>query len=325
MKFGFAPVQSEPRFEAMIAQARLAEKMGFDTLWVHEHHSQAMMYPDPLMALAVLAPHTTARLGTNMLLLPQWHPLRVAEEAAMVDALSEGRLILGVAAGYAADEFADFGVDRKERGRRMEEGLRLIRTVWTQTEVRLETTQACLQGYSIFPPPIQRPAPPIYVGALADVAVRRAARLGDGYLLSAGSTIAEIRERIAVYEAALRDLGQTPGDKQPLALNRVVHVAGSRRERDEAMRFFAERFLAMYDRWGHDDVRRLGSAERAWEETAREHFIIGEPAECVEQILRYEELGVGHLACLMNVGHPPLDLVESSLRRFGAEVRPRFR
>jgi alkanesulfonate monooxygenase SsuD/methylene tetrahydromethanopterin reductase-like flavin-dependent oxidoreductase (luciferase family) len=324
VKFGFAPVQSEPRFEAMIAQARLAEEMGFDTLWVHEHHSQAMMYPDPLMALAVLAPHTTARLGTNMLLLPQWHPLRVAEEAAMVDVLSGGRLILGVAAGYAEDEFADFGVERKERGRRMEEGLRLIRAVWTQTDVHLETTHAHLRGYSLFPRPTQRPAPPIYVGALADIAVRRAARLGDGYLLSAGSTITEIRERIAVYEAALRDFGQTSGHKQPLALNRVVHVAGSRRERDDAMRFFAERFLAMYDRWGHDDVRQLGSAERAWEETAREHFIIGEPAECVEQILQYEELGVRHLACLMNVGKPPLDLVESSLRRFGAEVFPRF-
>jgi probable F420-dependent oxidoreductase len=325
VRFGFAPVQSEPTYEAMIAQARLAEELGFDTLWAHEHHSQAMMYPDPLMTLAVLAPHTRTRLGTNMLLLPEWHPLRVAEEAAMVDVLSGGRLVLGVAAGYARDEFADFGVDRKERGRRMEEGLRLIRTVWTQTEVHLETTQSRLHGYSIFPRPVQRPAPPIYVGALADVAVRRAARLGDGYLLSAGSTIAEIRERIAVYEAALRELGQTPGDKQPLTLNRVVHVAGSRREREDAVRLFAERFLSMYDRWGHDDIRQLGSAARASEETARQHFIIGEPSECVEQIRRYEELGVRHIVCAMNFGKPPLDLVESSLRRFGAEVIPRFR
>src|SRR5262249_8898687 len=151
MEFGFSPVQSEPRFDAMIAQARLAEDLGFHALWAHEHHSQAMTYPDPLMTLAVLAPHTRrARLGANMLLLPQWHPLRVAEEGAMVDVLSEGRLVLGVAAGYALDEFADFGVDRGERGRRMEEGLRLIRAVWTQEAVRMETGQARLDGYSIF-------------------------------------------------------------------------------------------------------------------------------------------------------------------------------
>jgi alkanesulfonate monooxygenase SsuD/methylene tetrahydromethanopterin reductase-like flavin-dependent oxidoreductase (luciferase family) len=325
VKFGFAPVQSEPDFQAMIAQARLAEALGFDTLWAHEHHSQAMMYPDPLMALAVLAPHTRARLGTNMLLLPEWHPLRVAEAAAMVDVLSDGRLILGVAAGYAKDEFAAFGVDRKERGRRMEEGLRLIRAVWTETAVRLETAQARLDGYSIFPRPVQRPAPPIYVGALADVAIRRAARLGDGYLLSAGSTIEETRERIAVYEAAVRELGQTLSDRQPLTVNRVVHVAGSRSERDAAVRLFAERFLSFYERWGHDDIRHLGSADRAREETARQHFIIGEPSECVEQILRYETLGIQHIACLMNFGKPPLDLVDASLRRFGAEVLPRFR
>src|SRR5215469_14780843 len=117
MQFGFAPVQSEPTFQPMIGQARLAEELGFHTLWVHEHHSQAMMYPDPLMALAALAPHTTTtRLGTNMLLLPLWHPVRVAEQAAMLDVLSAGRLVLGVAAGYAKDEFANFQVDRKERG-----------------------------------------------------------------------------------------------------------------------------------------------------------------------------------------------------------------
>jgi probable F420-dependent oxidoreductase len=326
MEFGFAPVQSEPGFASMIAQAHQAEALGFDALWAHEHHSQAMMYPDPLMTLAVLAPHTrAARLGTNMLLLPEWHPLRVAEQAAMVDVLSEGRLILGVAAGYAADEFAAFGAKRAERGRRMEEGLRLIRAVWRQEKVHLETAEARLDGYSIFPRPIQRPAPPIYVGALADAAIRRAARLGDGYVLSAGSTIDEVRDRIPVYRAAVRELGQTASANPPLVLNRVVHVVGSRGERDRAVRLFAERFLSFYDRWGHDDVRRLGSSDRAYAETAREHFIIGEASECVEQIRLYEDLGIGHLACLMNFGKPPLDLVDASLRRFGEQVLPRFR
>jgi probable F420-dependent oxidoreductase len=327
VKFGFAPVQSEPRFEPMVAQARLAESYGFEVLWAHEHHSQAMMYPDPLMTLAVLAPHTSeARLGTSMLLLPEWHPLRVAEQGAMVDVLSEGRLILGVAAGYAEDEFADFGVEMKDRGRRMEEGLHLIRTVWTEEEVHLRTAQAHLDGYSIFPRPIQQPRPPIYVGGLADVAIRRAARLGDGYVLSAGSTVEEIRERITIYQETICELGLTPSEQQPLAVNRVVHVVGSRAERDEAIPYFAERFLSAYDRWGHDDIRRLGSEERAYEETARQHFIIGEASECVEQITQYEELGVEHLACLMNFGAPApsLNLVDSSLRRFGEEVLTRF-
>ena len=325
MQFGFSPVQSEPRFSAMIAQARLAESLGFHTIWCHEHHSQSMVYPDPLMTLAVLAPQTrTVRLGTNMLLLPLWHPLRVAEEGAMVDVLSEGRLTLGVAAGYAVDEFADFGVDRKERGRRMEDGLRLIRAAWREENVHLETPQSRLAGYTLFPRPIQRPAPPVYAGGLADVAIRRAVRLADGYVLSAGSTLDEVRDRAGVYRAAVAESGRPASERLPLAINRVVHVAADRAGRDAAIALLARLFLSFYDRWGHEDVTRLGSEERALEETARQHFIVGEASECVEKIERLGELGVGHIACLMNFGGPPLDLVDGSLRRFGAQVLPRF-
>ncbi|MEM7434751.1 MAG: LLM class flavin-dependent oxidoreductase [Myxococcota bacterium] len=324
MEFGFSPIQSEPRYDAMIAQCKLAEALGFHTLWTHEHHSQAMMYPDPLMALAVIAPHTERiRLGTNMLLLPEWHPLRVAEQGAMLDVLSSGRLSLGVAAGYAKDEFAAFGVSLRERGTRMEEGLSLIRAVWTEDEVTLAGTSYELDGYSLFPPPIQKP-PPIYVGALADKPIRRAARLGDGYILSAGSTFAEVEDRIPVYQAAVADTGQVLADKQPLAVNRVVHVVDSRSKRDQAVAWFSDRFLSFYDRWGHDDIAKLGSKERAFEETARAHFIIGEPSECVEQIERYRALGIGHLACLMNFGKPDTPVVESSMRLFGERVLPAF-
>jgi alkanesulfonate monooxygenase SsuD/methylene tetrahydromethanopterin reductase-like flavin-dependent oxidoreductase (luciferase family) len=205
----------------------------------------------------------------------------------------------------------------------MDEGLALIRQVWTADKVDAETAETRLHGYALFPRPVQHPGPPVYVGGLADAAIRRAARLGDGYLLSAGSTIEEVEQRIAVYEAAVRAQGH-PRPRLPLAVNRVVHVAGSRAERDEATRLLAERFLAAYDRWGHDDIRRLGSTDRALAETARQHFIVGEASECVEQIRMYEEMGIGHVACLMNFGKPPLDLVDASLRRFGNAVLPHF-
>ena len=324
MEFGFAPIQSGTRYEAMVAQSKLAESLGFDVLWTHEHHSQAMMYPDPLMALAVLAPQTKRiRLGTNMLLLPQWHPLRVAEQGAMVDVLSEGRLILGVAAGYAADEFAAFGVSLKERGKRMEEGLTLIRAVWTENEVTLAGSTFALDRYAIFPRPIQCP-PPIYVGALADKPIRRAARLGDGYVLSAGATADQIGDRVRVYTGAVEETGHTLVDKLPLVVNRVTHVVGSRAERDDAIAWFAKRFLSFYDRWGHADIVALSSEERAFEQTARQHFIIGEPEECIEQIESYRALGVRHVACLMNFGKPETQRVEASLRLFGERVLPRF-
>jgi alkanesulfonate monooxygenase SsuD/methylene tetrahydromethanopterin reductase-like flavin-dependent oxidoreductase (luciferase family) len=86
MRFGFSPTQSRARFDAMCAQAGLAEALGFDVIWAHEHHSGGSTYPSPLMTLAALDGVTTRiELGTNMLLLPLHHPLRVAEDAAMVD------------------------------------------------------------------------------------------------------------------------------------------------------------------------------------------------------------------------------------------------
>jgi alkanesulfonate monooxygenase SsuD/methylene tetrahydromethanopterin reductase-like flavin-dependent oxidoreductase (luciferase family) len=108
---GFSPTQAGARFDAMCAQASLAEALGFDVIWAHEHHSGGSTYPSPLMTLAALAAVTKRiELGTNMLLLPLHHPLRVAEDAAMVDVMSGGRLRLGVSAGYSPADLQAFAV-----------------------------------------------------------------------------------------------------------------------------------------------------------------------------------------------------------------------
>jgi len=326
VEFGYAPTQSGETFDAMLRQAKVAEEAGFDALWAHEHHSQRMMYPDPLMTLAALASVTRrVRLGTNMLLLPLHHPLRVAQGGAMVDVLSGGRLVLGVAAGYAASDLAAFGVSPRSRRRRMEEGLGLIRTLWEQNAVDFEGEDSTLRGFQLFPRPLQRPRPPICLGALADAAIRRAARLADGYVISAGSTIEQAAERGAFYRAAEREARQDPAARLPLVINRVVHVVESRRDRDDVLPVFAKGFLTFYDRWGHDDVRHLGSEERAFTETARAHFILGEAGECIEQIHRYAEIGVGHIACMMSFAVRDVSIVERSLDLFATRVLPHFR
>ncbi len=322
MHFGFSPTQAYPTYEPMLHQARLAEALGFDTLWVHEHHSQGMTYPAPLMTLAVLAHHTErVALGTNMVLLPLYHPLRVAEEAAMVDVLSNGRVILGVSAGYAKDEYNAFGVSLRERGKRMRAGLELLRKVFTQDPVTLQGEHFRLENFSLFPKPVQQPAPPIYVGALANAAIRRAARWGDGYVLSAGSTLEQIRERIPFYRHAVQDVGGDP-DAKVIAINRVLHVVKDRAAKVQAEQFFAEHFLHLYDSWGHEDIQRLDNQGREYEETCRQHFILGEASECIELIHQYAELGISHIACLMNFGGPELDMVDASMRRFAEAVMP---
>jgi len=306
----------------MRRQAALAEDLGFDVLWAHEHHSQGMMYPSPLMTLAVLAPVTERiALGTNMLLLPLYAALRVAEEAAMVDVLSGGRLRLGISAGYSTADLEAFGVPQNERGVRMREGIRLIRDVWTREHVELSGGFSKLRDFTLFPKPIQ-PAPPIYIGATIDVAVRRAARLGDELLISTTQAAGDIPRMLGVYHDALRKLGRDPASKRT-ALNRIVFAVADRAAKEHALGFFRQRFLALYDSWGHQNVTGLEGDARMTATLGADHFVIGEPAECVELIERYRALGIAEIACLMNFGSPDLDLVERSMRLFAEQVMPR--
>lgn len=322
MKFGFSPTQSRDRFDVMRSQSHLAEELGFDILWMHEHHSGRQMYPDPLMALAAVAPSTSrVGLGTNMLLLPIHHPVRVAQEAAMLDVLSDGRLHLGVANGYSPQDLETFDVTSARRGERMSAGLELIRALWTQEEVTRRGDGFSLERFSLFPQPVQQPSPPIYVGGHADKAVERAARLGDRYLISTTQAIADVRRLVATYADALRGCGKRA--RKP-CLNRIVCVVPNAGERRSAVRLFGERFLAAYGQWGHESVVGLSADARNFDRLDRDHFIIGEPSECVERIEEYVELGISHIACLMNFGAPDLDLVDRSMRLFGEKIIAHF-
>lgn len=322
MRFGFSPAQSQSTFDTLRSQSQLAETLGFDVIWMHEHHSQGQMYPDPLMALAAVAPVTTRiGLGTNMLLLPIHHPVRVAQAAAMLDILCNGRLCLGVANGYSPDDLRTFGVSSARRGARMSAGLELIRALWSRDEVTLSGEDFELVGYRLFPRPMQKPCPPIYVGGHARKAIERAARLGDHYLISTTQGTQNVVRLVGEYHEALRTRGLAA--KSP-ALNRIVCVVPSQAEKRAAEQLYAKSFLTAYGNWGHESVAELSSQARRESRLSRDHFIIGEPSECIERIDEYAEIGIGHIACLMNFGKPDLALVDRSMRLFGERVIPHF-
>ena len=324
MRFGLAPIQSQARFDTMRDQARLAETLGFDVLWAHEHHSGGVMYPSPLMTLAALSCVTTRiELGTNMLLLPLHHPLRVAEDAVMVDVMSAGRLRLGVSAGYSPADLHAFAVPPEARARRMREGVALIRAVWTGTPVSLDTELCRLRDFTLHPRPIRAPAPPIYMGGTVDAAIRRAARLGDELIISTTQRIGDIPRVLAVYAEALRAIGRQPAAKTPV-INRIVHVLPDGAAKHDALAFFAKGFLALYDAWGHQNVTALDAAARTLEQTDAEHLIVGDASFCIDAIERYRALGIKEIACLMNFGGPDPDSVQRSMRLFGEKVMPRL-
>jgi probable F420-dependent oxidoreductase len=174
----------------MLEVVRRAEARGLDSAWVTDHvivpRDAVLIYRDhmldPLAVLPWLAGVTERiTLGTSVVILPYRTPIPVAKLLASVDVLSGGRLIVGVAIGWLEAEFAALGVPFRERVSRSEEAIELMRTLWTQEVPEVETRHHRLHGLKASPLPLQKPRPPIWIGGGSDGALRRVARLGDGW------------------------------------------------------------------------------------------------------------------------------------------------
>jgi probable F420-dependent oxidoreductase len=169
--------------------ATAAEEAGYDSVWVtdhilvpEEHAATFGQVIEVLVTLGYLAAVTgRVSLGTSILVLPQRDPILVAKQAAAVDQLSGGRLILGVGAGWMAGEFDNLGVDFRRRGRMMDEWIRLMRALWTEPEPAFEGEWFHFAGAVFEPKPLQAGGPPLWIGGNSDAAMRRAATLGDGW------------------------------------------------------------------------------------------------------------------------------------------------
>ena len=176
-----------------------AEALGFDDIWLSEHHFVADGYlPSCLpMAAAVAARTSRVAIGTNILLMPFHNPIRLAEDCAVVDILSYGRFVFGPAVGYRLEEFATFNVTRSERGSITEEAVEIMRRCWTDDEFSFHGRHFSYDNIRCTPKPVQRPIP-IWFGATGGEAVRRAARLGDG-LLGGGPARADYVDHLRSY------------------------------------------------------------------------------------------------------------------------------
>lgn len=166
------------RFEEIVEQAKLAEALGYDSITKTSHYATHPWQSfQQLPLLARLSGETeTLRLNAGIILLSLHKPLDIAEQLATIDIMSNGRLIVGAALGYREVEFKAFGTTTKERGKRLDENLVALKRLWSEDTVTMTGSHFELDGASCCPRPLQRPHPPIWVGANADAALRRAAR-----------------------------------------------------------------------------------------------------------------------------------------------------
>jgi probable F420-dependent oxidoreductase len=221
---------ADPRTLAEVAQ--LAEALGYHSIFVADHiivpRGLESQYPysgdgsfpyapdqnwlDPMVALGYLAGLTqTIRLGTSVTVLPMRHPIVTAKQIVSADHLSGGRVIFGVGVGWMAEEFALLGEAFRDRGRRTDEYLQLIKTLWTEDNPSFDGAYFNVSNCGFAPKSTQQPHVPIWIGGESRAALRRAARLGNGWH-SAGTSLAELPEKIGVIQEELAAAGRSDAD-----------------------------------------------------------------------------------------------------------------
>ena len=306
-----------------------AEDMGFDTIWLTEHHMVDDGYSPNMMTLAAAIATRTKkiRIGTFVLLMPLHHPLHVAEEAATVDALSNGRFDLGLGQGYVPTEFAAFNVPREERSRRLREGVEIVRRVFTEDNVTFEGKCYTVRDVTLDPKPTQRPYPPIWIGARSRPATERAAR--NGYpLAGTGARQAEI------YRDALRAAGRDPADFHIAQLS-FGFLAAKREKAWDECEFALHYLLTRYGKWiaeaadvpgdeNFANVPPVGELRKSTAGMIGDGFMVGSPDDAIAQIEQIEQHAT-HLA--LGLALPGIDpkKLRASMKLFADKVMPHFR
>ena len=285
----------------------LADRAGLHSIWTSEHHFVDDGYlPSQLPVLAAIAARTERiQLGTGVLLAPMFDPLHLAEDAATVDLLSNGRLILGLGIGWRDEEFAGFGTP-KGRGERLEAQIGVLRQAWGDELVTGDGTVFRYEepGLNVTPKPVRGAATPIWIGGGAEPAVRRAGRVADGYLGS-GAAPAAIAQRAAWIRDEAEHTGRDPG-----AITIALHRMTFPWRGDDAWERVAD--AARYMSWKYDDMgdargsrgRRVPGPTDAPEDVVRHRMLVGSPEEVADGVRAYAD-AIGPEGLFVFRGHFP--------------------
>ena len=334
MKFGLGlAVQHAPdddqaaRFREHLEQVRVARDVGFSSVWASQHFlAQPFTYFQPIPTLARLAAEAEGMtLGTGIILLPLFQPLDIAEQMATLDVITAGRTILGVGLGYRDEENQAFGIDPKTRVGRLTEGVEVIERLWMGEPVTYEGRHFRLRDVRISLRPVQRPRPRIWLAANTDAGVKRAAKLGDAWLMNPHSTLPSLQRQVALFHQTRLALGRPRATDIPLIKECVVANDTAAALADA--RPYLEAKYRAYQKWNQDDALPPGETfDLGFEDLARDRFIVGDPARAVEEIQRYREtLGVTEMNFRVQWPGMPQAAILRSIKLLGEKVLPKLR
>jgi probable F420-dependent oxidoreductase len=325
LKVGFIPIEGGHFYRQALEEVVHAEDLGFDSVWMEEHHSVVDHYwPSPLPVLAGFATRTSkVILGTDILVAPFYHPARLAEDVALLDVMSGGRAVLGVAIGYKPDEFALYGAELEKRGARFEEQLAIVKGLWTQDRLSFKGTYYQLEG-ALEPKPITKPHPPIWIGGWGELTLRRAATLADNWIPGPTADLARLLDGKKRFLASREKAGL----KEPITewpLTRDVIIA----ETDREARELAERHIMVSYRkeyaggWKHPFID--ASIATDLDTVKKDRFLIGGPNQVIKELRPFvEQYGMTHLICRLFFPGMPHQHIMRELALIAREVRPAF-
>ena len=307
-----------------------AEELGFDTIWLTEHHFVDDGYSPTMMPLAaaIAARTKKIRIGTFVLLMPLHDPLHVAEDAVTVDALSNGRFDLGLGQGYVPREFTGFNIPRDQRSRRLREGVEIVRRLFTEDNVTFEGKCYTIRDATLYPKPTQQPHPPIWIGARSRPATERAAR--NGYHLAGTG-----EHQAQIYRDALTVAGRNPADFK-IAQLRFGYLATRREKAWDECEFGLHYLLKRYGDWiaeandvpGDESFTRIppvGELRKSNDAgMIGDRFMVGTPDDAIQQIESIEHYAT-HLALGLALPGIEPKKIRASMKLFADKVIPHFK
>jgi len=325
-------------YDSDVQQMLAAESLGYQSVWIAEHHfNDYGLCPAPQVLAAFVAARTSRlRLGMGVSLLPLHHPIDLAEQLAVLDVVSGGRLDVGIGRGGTLQDYQTFRSERADARQRIEEGIALMRDCWTGAPFDFAGQFHSAERVHVRPRPVQRPHPPLYIACNSEDSVLSAARLGLPMLSSFFVPVDELQRRRRVYREASRAAGRSEAEIDTLERQgwgmRVVHVAP---DREEALRATEPPFMGYQRKMARLRSDAAGGSVpnsfdrsllrlRAFADYLADGWaLIGTPAEVRDGLQHYLEVtGYQRVLLLMALPGLPTPLALRSMRMFATEVAP---